>query len=92
MAFNGQEITKSSYRSALARPQSFAVRQGVVSGLTMGTIYGKLMVATAQHPEPKSCQQVRLESSILPVYHTRCSAHPAPRSESSLDLLQASCT
>lgn len=41
MAFNGQEVTKGKYRSALALPQTFAIRQGYVSGLVMGTIYGK---------------------------------------------------
>jgi ABC transporter transmembrane region len=41
MAFNGQEVTKAKYRAALALPQTFAIRQGFVSGLVMGTIYGE---------------------------------------------------
>ena len=43
MAFNGQEVTKTKYREALALPQSYTIRQGFVSGLVMGTIYGEIM-------------------------------------------------
>ena len=42
MAFNGQEVTKAKYRDALALPQTYTIRQGFVSGLVMGTIYGEL--------------------------------------------------
>ena len=42
MSFNGQEVTKGKYREALALPQSYTIRQGFVSGLVMGTIYGEI--------------------------------------------------
>ena len=42
MSFNGQEVTKAKYREALALPQSYTIRQGFVSGLVMGTIYGEI--------------------------------------------------
>jgi ABC transporter transmembrane region len=45
MAFNGQEVTKAKYREALALPQSYTIRQGFVSGLVMGTIYGETCLA-----------------------------------------------
>ena len=41
MAFNGQEATKGRYRSALAAPQNMAIRQGVMSGLTLGVLMGE---------------------------------------------------
>jgi hypothetical protein len=42
MSFNGQEVTKAKYREALALPQTYTIRQGFVSGLVMGTIYGEI--------------------------------------------------
>lgn len=40
MAFNGQEATKEKYRSSLAAPQNMQIRQGVINGLTLGTLMG----------------------------------------------------
>lgn len=41
MAFNGQQATRDKYRLALAAPQDMAIRQGVINGLTIGTLMGE---------------------------------------------------
>ena len=72
MAFNGQEVTQGRYRAALARPQTFAIRQGFLSGFVTGTIHGELPVphqlatimACAYILFPGPCCQHQIETTM----------------------------